>query len=96
VKTFYVHPGDTWRVFANDATHLDTGPVTSGATGVVQLVDHLSDALVGVPWVIDSHSDDDWYVNITLPAQRGTYRAEIRLVQGGAAHTDHVLFVVNV
>lgn len=91
MKTFYVQPGDTVRIYARDVTNLDTGAVTSGLTGTVQLVNHNTEANVGTPSTITLHSGDDWYVDMTMPLDAGVYRAEIAITQGGAARTLQLL-----
>lgn len=91
MKTFFVQPGDTVRIYARDVTNLDTGAVTSGLTGTVQLVNHTTEANVGAASPITLHSGDDWYVDVTMPVASGVYRAEIALAQGGASRTLQLL-----
>lgn len=63
-------PGETIRFWARDLTHIDDGPITSGAAVdfvVTDLAGTELDSGPGVP------SNDDWYLDVTIPATPGQY-----------------------
>lgn len=69
-KTYFA--GETIRFWVSDLTHLIDGPITAGADVTFVLADLAGNTLpgggAGVP------SNDDWYVDVTMPSQPGPYR----------------------
>ena len=81
-----VAANDTIRVYLRDVTHIDDGAVTSGLGGTVEIQDWADPETVADSEPIVSHSDDDWYVDFTAPAN-GHYRIVAEFTAGGAART---------
>lgn len=85
MKRFNAEPGDTVTMTANDVTHVRTGPITSGLSGMMTLYD-AADTIVDT-FPMSGNVDDDWYVEIDAPATAGLYRMSLVMVVGSAQRT---------
>jgi hypothetical protein len=90
-KTYY--PGETIRVWASDLTHLDHGPITSGATVTFAVVDLAGNTQAGGGE--GTASNDDWYIDITTPATPGQYRVLVTAVAHGDTWKGALPFAVG-
>lgn len=79
-KDYYA--GTTIRVTLADLFDIDTGPVTTGATVTVKVVDNRTDATLST--VTADPGDDDWSVDITLPETVGKYRLAVEAIKGSS------------
>lgn len=76
-----VHVGETVRVTARDLTHLDSGPVLSGATVTIAVYDRTD---TQVSTATGTASGDDWYADVAAPATAGEYTIKVTAVKSGA------------
>ena len=84
MRRFDTYVGDLVRIGAVDVEHTDTGPVTSGLTGTVQLFDQDGDVVLTDPVTITD--GDDWYAEFVAPAA-GYYDIRVTLQFSGAQRT---------
>lgn len=86
-------PGETIRFWASDLTHLDHGAITSGADVDFEVTDLAGteiDTGTGVS------SNDDWYLDVTMPATPGAYVLKATATVDGVVWKDKLPFSVGV
>lgn len=88
--THLAAPGDAIRIMARDVTLLDADsiarPVIDGLTGAVTLLEWESGAVAVGPTAITTHTNDDWYADVTAPAA-GRYRIVVVIEANSAQRT---------
>lgn len=77
-----VYPGETIRITAADLTHVDSGPVTTGAMVTIAVYD--ADGVISGDVVNGSVTGDDWSADVAAPATAGEYTVKITATKSGA------------
>jgi hypothetical protein len=87
-------PGETIRCWASDLLHLDDGPITSGATVTFVLTDLAGTEEAGGG--AGTASNDDWYIDVTMPTTPGSYFMKGTAVVDGVTWKGKMPFNVGV
>jgi hypothetical protein len=88
------HAGETIRFIAKDLTHTSDGPVTTGATVTVTVLD-AAGAVIDTGTATTGGSGDDWYVDLAAPDTPGVYDVKITAVKSGATWKSKDTFRVD-
>lgn len=73
--------GGTVRIKARDLTHLDSGPVTTGATVTIVITNPDGSQLSSD---VATNVNDDWSIDKTMPSVIGLYEVKATAVKSGA------------
>jgi hypothetical protein len=76
----HCYAGQTVRVYARDLSDIDTGPVITGATVVIERYN--PDGSLGESGSV-SNTGDDWYTNFLMPDLPGTHVVKLSASSGG-------------
>jgi hypothetical protein len=87
-----IFPGETLRIWANDLLSTDDGPITSGATVTMWVVDRDGD--IEIAPVTATAVNDDWYCDITTPGP-GPYRILSSAVYDGKTWKGAMQLVIE-
>jgi hypothetical protein len=85
--------GESIRVWASDLDHLDNGPVTSGATVSYEIKDRAGTVVAS--GTTELVTNDDWYFDVTIPANPGNYTISATAVSDGATWKGKTPIIVE-